>query len=120
MFDWEKDARHETNQAWMKENPGYHKQYYQENKTRLAALQRLRRFGITQAQWDTMFTSQGNRCAICKSSTTNVKRGWQVDHCHETGKVRGILCNVCNVGLGHFKDDPAALRAAAEYIEAHK
>jgi hypothetical protein len=78
---------------------------------------RLKRlFGITSEAWDEMFAAQGKRCAICGTDAEPTK-GWTTDHCHDAGHVRGILCNGCNAGLGHFKDNPAALRAAAEYLE---
>jgi len=53
-------------------------------------------------------------CAICKKETNLV-----VDHDHKTGKVRDMLCNHCNRGLGHFMDDPILLKAAAEYLKNH-
>jgi hypothetical protein len=72
------------------------------------------RYGLTPQQVEEMAKAG---CAIC--GTTN----WpgrhnrpHVDHCHRTGKVRGILCSECNTGLGKFKDDPALLRRATEYV----
>jgi hypothetical protein len=58
------------------------------------------------------------RCAICGSEeTNNIKTNkMYVDHCHETGKVRGLLCNGCNSGLGHFKDSINNLKLAIEYL----
>src|SRR5688500_5862611 len=46
-------------------------------------------------------------------------RGWYIDHCHVSGRVRGFLCSRCNTGLGMFLDDPVLMRAAAEYVEKH-
>lgn len=51
------------------------------------------------------------QCVICGAEETLV-----VDHCHETGQIRGMLCNHCNRGLGHFRDDPLLLEFAAEYL----
>jgi recombination endonuclease VII len=62
-------------------------------------------------------SNTGGRCPICRK----VVRGseWQADHCHETGRSRELLCRLCNLGLGHFKDNPYALRRAAAYVDAH-
>lgn len=80
------------------------------------------KFGLTRAQFDELLASQGGGCAICGTKNGMVRRGKElrlvVDHCHTTGRVRGILCNSCNNGLGRFKDDPKLLRRAAEYIES--
>lgn len=76
----------------------------------------LKRYGLTPDGFDAMLAGQGGACAICSGQVT--ARGWHVDHCHETGTVRGILCHQCNVGLGHFKDDPVRLAAAIAYLEA--
>lgn len=76
-----------------------------------------RTHGITTEQYDAIVLSQNNACAICL--TTSPKGGWHLDHSHLTGKHRGILCNVCNRGLGYFQDDPTILQAAIGYLERH-
>lgn len=62
-------------------------------------------------------------CAICGSTETVTRSGRvrrpSIDHCHRTGVIRGVLCSGCNSGLGLFDDDPARLRAAAEYLERY-
>lgn len=72
-------------------------------------------------EYEQMLADQGGKCAVCgcaeDTKWTRDRVGFVVDHCHESGKNRGILCHPCNVGLGMFKDNPAALRAAADYIE---
>lgn len=73
----------------------------------------------TQEEIDALFISQGSRCAICGADHNGGKR-WHIDHCHFTGRVRGILCQHCNLMLGHAKDDVSRLRAAATYLEASK
>jgi hypothetical protein len=74
-----------------------------------------RKYGLTEATWDALFASQGRACAICKAEESATRR-WHTDHCHGTGTVRGILCQHCNLMLGHAKDDPSRLAAAIEYL----
>ena len=73
-----------------------------------------RRYGITALEADAMLAEQGGLCAICK-----VAPAAHVDHDHETGAVRALLCFNCNGGLGQFKDNPQALHAAAYYVQLH-
>ena len=75
-------------------------------------------YGITKAEFDAMLAAQGNRCGICGTDTPTLQ-GWHVDHDHENGKVRGILCKNCNVMLGCAKDNPDILRAGSTYLECH-
>ena len=75
------------------------------------------KFAIDRNVYDEMLESQNNACAICGSEDPGYKRGvWSVDHDHETGKVRGLLCNHCNLMLGHARDNTENLRRAIEYI----
>jgi Recombination endonuclease VII len=62
-----------------------------------------------------MVIAQEGRCAICETPAELV-----VDHCHESSRVRALLCGTCNIGLGQFKDEPARMRAAADYIETYQ
>jgi len=71
-------------------------------------------YGISMADYEVMFERQGGACAICKRTGLTLC----VDHCHLTGEVRGLLCSQCNSALGFCRDDPALLRAAAEYLQA--
>ena len=77
---------------------------------------RLREFGMTQEDYDSMLAAQGGGCAIC-----GTQKGWAgkqlaIDHCHETGAVRGLLCDRCNTGIGKFEDSPELLQKAAAYL----
>lgn len=62
-----------------------------------------------------MLAAQDNKCVICTADFTSPK-DMHTDHCHTTGKVRGILCQGCNQGIGNFKENPEALRRAADYL----
>jgi predicted nucleic acid-binding Zn ribbon protein len=73
-------------------------------------------YGITAEEFEARLVSQDGKCAICRTDTWTGK-GPHVDHSHETGVVRGILCHKCNLGLGKFNDDPDLLRAAISYLE---
>lgn len=73
------------------------------------------RYGLRIEEYDDLMTSQGRRCAICANVPI---KPLAVDHCHITGNVRGLLCQSCNLLLGHAKDDPKILQHAAEYLVA--
>jgi len=69
-------------------------------------------YGLTDFDVDLMRQKQGGKCAICKRT-----KKLCVDHCHSTGKVRGLLCNGCNSSIGKLLDSPEVCRSAAEYLE---
>ena len=80
-----------------------------------------RKYGLTPEKYQQLFADCNNQCTICKDpvsmySYEEHKTG-QVDHCHTTSKVRGILCGSCNTSLGGFKDDTNLLKAAILYLE---
>jgi len=78
------------------------------------------RYGMTVEQWDALFATQGGVCAVCRSIDPRHVHGWATDHDHLTGRIRGILCQPCNVTLGRLGDSLAAVteRAAgfAKYL----
>ena len=109
----------------------YNRKYRAANKEKIAAREnekyhankdvfRGRRFkykyGITLADYNKMFKKQKGRCAICGAHQSELKEALRVDHNHDTGKVRGLLCHHCNTGAGNFRDDPILLRKAAKYM----
>lgn len=71
-----------------------------------------RRYGIEPEQFDTLVAKQGDVCALCRTAVPT-----HLDHDHATNRIRGALCVPCNNGLGLFRDDAAALRRAASYLE---
>jgi len=86
------------------------------------------KYGISIQEYNELFEKQGGRCAICGQKETKTQsRGkgliptidsLQVDHDHETGKIRGLLCYRCNTGIGKLFDNPRLLRKAADYLDS--
>jgi hypothetical protein len=72
-------------------------------------------YGMSVADYEALLAKQNGACAICKQTFAQTPC---VDHSHITGEVRGLLCRSCNLGLGHFKDDPRLTRAATAHLEA--
>lgn len=75
------------------------------------------KFGIGLGDFRAMKTAQGGLCAICRRPP-NGHGDFHVDHCHKTGKVRGLLCLSCNAGIGSLGDDVGRLEAAVAYLKA--
>jgi hypothetical protein len=73
-------------------------------------------YGLLVEEYWKIFAHQGRHCAICQRATGGTKH-LSVDHDHATGFVRGLLCTPCNKMLGHLRDDPAAFRRAADYLD---
>jgi len=111
-------------------------EWYQKNKAKVSALRKARgtsrspafkeyrrkwalrtRYGITLEEYERLVEAQSGACAIC-SAKHSKERPLNVDHCHSTGKIRGLLCASCNPGLANFRDNPKALEKAADYIRA--
>lgn len=96
------------------------KRYRIERKSELRAKRRLATKGLTQEQYDALLEAQDRRCAICGTTDPGAGREcFAIDHDHATGATRALLCNHCNLGLGHFRDDPGRLLAAAAYLKQH-
>ena len=113
---WTKAYREKNKEAIAASN----KAYREKNKEAKAAYQKaytvLKRYGITLAEKNKMQDEQENKCKICHQDfLADVEP--HVDHCHTSGKIRGLLCSRCNLGLGHFQDNPLALVKAAEYLK---
>jgi hypothetical protein len=75
------------------------------------------KYGITLIERDAIIAAQG-ACPTC-GNTDPGPRGWHVDHCHATGKVRGILCAQCNIALGNARESSEVLRRLADYLDKH-
>lgn len=109
----ERKARVDEARAWRRANPAEARRRMREQWLRAE-------YGIGVAEVEAILVAQGGGCAVCGfSDRSNPKMFPHVDHCHQTGKVRGVVCNNCNVGMGHFRDDPALIRAAMAYLSPH-
>ena len=73
------------------------------------------RYGITVDDYNEMYISQDGKCAICRTDK-KLKGYFHVDHCHDTKKIRGLLCMRCNSGIGYFKDNILNLEKAIVYL----
>lgn len=114
----------ERSEQWRQRNPekvrAAARAHYARNPAKARDKQLRRKFGITLAEYETLRAAQSDRCAICNTDEPKGKGDWHVDHDHATGAVRGLLCYNCNVGLGHFQDDPLRLELAAAYLRSHQ
>lgn len=100
---------------------GYYARNYSRERSRATPEQardsRLRRtYGITLDDYDEMLMAQGSGCAICGKAPDKNGRRLCVDHNHNTGRVRGLLCDGCNKALGNLQDSPELCRLAAQYL----
>lgn len=113
------------NCARLKENAAQRARYAA-NREAVLAYHRGRNYGLSDVELLVILENQGGRCPICLERIVwprpaeSLPRGeaLSVDHCHETGAVRGILHGLCNTGLGHLKDDPDRCERAAAYLRA--
>ena len=81
-------------------NPNYHKEWYRANKDKVRNKHYMAKYGISLATFEALVESQNGQCKICKAELSISKRKPHVDHCHKTGRLRGILCHTCNTKLG--------------------
>jgi len=75
------------------------------------------RYNLTVEEYNQLLLKQNSVCALCLNPEQISGTVLCVDHCHSTGKVRGLLCRMCNSALGKFKDDKDILKRAVEYLE---
>lgn len=90
------------------------RRFYRNNPESVLRSHLKKCYGLSLEDFLQMRKNQKNLCAICK---TEFQKAPHVDHCHKTGKIRGLLCGLCNISLGGFKDSPERLRAAANYLD---
>lgn len=99
------DSWHKNNPEWKKiTGPQYQRKY---------------KYGISEIKFQAMLREQAGCCAICGDEFSKAVPMLHacVDHCHATGKIRGLLCKSCNLGIGRLKDSPIRLQKAISYLE---
>lgn len=103
----------------------YSKQYRENpknipNKVKAGRKANLKKFGLSFKTFEVLINKQNNKCRICKEKFGKKKNNKpNIDHDHKTGKVRGLLCLLCNVSLGGFRDSAKRLRNAIKYLEKY-
>jgi hypothetical protein len=107
-----------------KSSAGQQRQWRNRNPDKVKSYDLKRKFNITLHDYERLFQQQNYVCAICQQPERSLDkdggpRRMPVDHCHTTGKVRGLLCTSCNRALGMFKDDPKILQKAIDYLNKH-
>jgi Recombination endonuclease VII len=106
-------AYYEAHKQEINEQSRAYRHDHKDDRQRL--LRRLTRYGISPAEYDALLAKQNGACAICRRRP---KGRLCVDHCHVTGRIRGLLCHSCNLALGYLRDDQASLIAAVAYLGA--
>lgn len=101
-----KEHYHERLRKWTKENPELRKKTILKNV-----------YGITTEEYNKLFEKQKGSCFGCGVHHKDLKRGLLIDHCHTTGKVRGLLCDGCNKALGCIKDNCETLYNLINYLK---
>jgi len=107
-----KERRRAATRRWQRKDGGHH---YLNAQLKF-------KFCLSVEEYQDILTKQDGKCAICHQDETFVTR-WgtvaslAVDHCHETDKVRGLLCRRCNQAIGKFNDDPDLLQKAVDYLK---
>ena len=106
-----KNCKNAKARQWRKDNP----ENTEKHLARMRERTKERRYGITQEQFGQMLLDQNNRCKICDNDFKNSK-DTHIDHCHNTNRVRGLLCNSCNMALGQFNDNINIMNNAIKYL----
>lgn len=110
LTSWCKSCLNANNKIWGKINI--------ESKRNSNLKAKAKKYGISLEEYKCLVQTQNNKCAIC--SSTQEKTRLAIDHCHKTLKVRGLLCDLCNRGLGFFRDSADRLSKAIEYLKVNK
>lgn len=114
-----KECRRAYGAAWYRLNPIKVAAWAKCDPVKKAANRRKTEYGITTKQYEDLLITQKGACAICKEPCKTGRR-LAVDHDHSSGKIRGLLCSLCNRTLGGFKDSIEKLTAAISYLTVNQ
>jgi hypothetical protein len=109
-----KRQRYADEPEFREKEKAYSRAYRLKNADAVKTRERVRRYGLSPEEYAAMVARQGGVCVICLKTP---QKTLGVDHDHETKKLRSLLCDNCNLGLGHYDDDSAAMRRAADYLD---
>lgn len=110
--DWRlKNLDHaaQSQKAWRDANP-----------ERFKDSMRQKNYGVPRGWYAETLAAQGGKCASCGTTDPGGKGDFHVDHCHDSGKVRSLLCSGCNIAIGHLRNDPEIAEAVKQYLIKHK
>lgn len=96
------------------------REYYRDHINESKDSNLRRNYGISFEKYNELFISQNGVCLICSKPEIIKNRTLCVDHCHEDGKVRGLLCSKCNQAIGLFEENPLIFKKAVEYLSKYK
>lgn len=117
----ERKRKANLNKAYYKKYPERKREtdrkYRQKNPLKIKNISLQKKFGISINEYQELSNKQKNQCAICEIAQSDLKRSLAVDHCHKTGKVRGLLCHHCNTAIGSLKENPKLFLKAIDYLE---
>jgi len=96
-----------------------YKKYRRNNQDKIKDYKLRKKYGISLEDYNKIFNDQNSCCMICKTHQDELNKKLVVDHNHNTGKVRGLLCDKCNRGLGQFNDEIEIIRQALDYLSTY-
>lgn len=98
----------------------YHAEYYKKVNLKKRSYNRLKKYGVSQAEYDQMFENQEGKCLGCNRHQSKLTRNLCVDHCHTSGKIRGLLCYKCNSAIGYMEENIDTMHNLIKYLIEHQ
>lgn len=109
---------------WARRNPKHYLEYqrrkYRENRKRGQDRNRKYKWGLSPEEFGQMLSGQDNKCSICRRDQSEIRRSFDIDHDHLTGKIRSLLCNRCNITLGRCEESVEIFESIISYLKKHQ